>query len=92
MTINREPSAILSALGALLASLTKVVVILDVVTWDADQLAAVSLVIDTLIIFLGAVFIRSQVTPTASPALKTGTEVRQLDPVTGQPTGDTTTV
>ena len=73
--MNREPTAILTALGALLASLAKVAVLLDLVDWDADQLAGLSLVIDNIILLLGALFIRSQVTPVSDPRLPIGTEV-----------------
>lgn len=91
MNINREPSAILSGLGALLASITKLLVILHIVAWDADQLAAVGLVVDSAIILLGALFIRSQVTPVSSPALPANTVVKVLG-TDGKPTGDTTTI
>lgn len=89
--MNREPSAILSALGVFLASLAKAAVLLDLVAWDADQLAIVGLVIDNAIIVLGALFIRANVTPTASPALQAGTEVAVLDKA-NKPTGETSTV
>lgn len=73
--MRTEPTAVLTALGALLASLAKVAVLLDVVAWDADQLAGISLVIDTFILFLGALFIRSQVTPIHHPSVTEGTTV-----------------
>lgn len=82
--MTKEPSAVISALGAFLASLAKMAVLLDIVQWDADQLAGVSLVIDSLIILLGAVFIRSQVTPVSSPSLPAGTDVRLPDGGAGE--------
>lgn len=88
--MNREPSAVISALGAFLASLAKVAVLLHLVNWDAEQLAGISLVIDNALIVLGALFIRSQVTPVSKPALESGTEVAVLK--AGSPTGETTTV
>lgn len=91
MTINREPSAILSALGALLAAIAQLLVILNIVDWDADQLAAVNLVATSAIILLGAIFIRSQVTPIKSPALEQGTQVTVLD-ADGKVTGEKSTV
>ena len=77
--MNREPTAILTAFGAMLASLAKLAVLLDIVAWDADQLAGVSLVIDSMILFLGALWIRSQVTPAKHPSLTSGTEVKVTD-------------
>lgn len=76
--MNREPTAILTALGAFLASLAKVAVLLDLVDWNADQLAGLSLVIDNLILLLGALFIRSQVTPVSNPTVPKGTEVQSV--------------
>jgi hypothetical protein len=73
--MNREPTAVLTALGALLASLAKVAVLLRLVEWDADQLAGVSLVIDNALLVLGALFIRGQVTPTSDPRLPVGQSV-----------------
>lgn len=88
--MNREPTAILTALGALLASLAKVAVLLNLVDWNADQLAGISLVIDNLILLLGALFIRSQVTPVKSPVLSEGTVVTTTSPTTGAVSGETT--
>lgn len=88
--MNREPTAVLTALGALLASLAKVAVLLDLVDWNADQLAGLSLVIDNLILLLGALFIRSQVTPTKAPVLSEGTVVTTTNPTTGAVSGETT--
>ncbi len=90
--MNREPSAILSALTAFLAAITKMLVLLHVVDWDAQQLASVDLVSTTAIILFGALFLRSQVTPIKSPALTEGSVVTVLDKDSGQPTGDKTTV
>src|SRR5687768_16435828 len=77
--MNREPTAVLTALGALLAAISKAAVLLDIVAWDADQLAGISLVIDTLILTLGALFIRSQVTPIHRPTIEAGTAVTVTD-------------
>jgi hypothetical protein len=73
--MNREPTAVLAAIGAFLASLAKVAVLLDIVEWDANQLAGISLVIDNFLLVMGALFIRSQVTPTADPRLEIGSSV-----------------
>jgi hypothetical protein len=75
--VNREPTAITTALGAFLASLAKVAVLLGLVDWDAEQLAGITIVIDSFIIFLGALFIRSQVTPTSDPRLDVGQSVNE---------------
>lgn len=87
--MNREPSAIISALGAFLSAIAKVAVLLNLVDWNADQLAGISLVIDTFLILLGALFIRSQVTPVKSPVLSEGTVVTTTSPTTGAVTGET---
>lgn len=87
--MNKEPSAVISALGAFLASLAKVAVLLHLVDWDAEQLAGVSLVIDNALIVFGALFIRSQVTPVAAPSLPEGTEVTVLN-AQGKPSGTST--
>ena len=73
--MTREPTAVLAAIGALLASVVKVAVLLDLVQWNADQLAGVSLVIDNALLVLGALLIRSAVTPTSDPRLEIGTSV-----------------
>lgn len=73
--MTREPTAVLTAIGALLASVAKVAVLLDLVEWDAEQLAGISLVIDNALLVLGALFIRSQVTPIHDPRLEVGTSV-----------------
>jgi hypothetical protein len=86
--VNREPTAIITALGLFLAALTKAAVLLDLVAWDAEQLAGISLVIDSALVVLGAIFIRDRVTPVASPQLPAGTTVTVEQPGT---TPNTTT-
>lgn len=83
--MNREPTALISALGLFLSAIAKAAVLLGIVAWDADQLASVSLVIDSMLVVLGALFIRSRVTPVASPSLPSGTAVTL-------PNGDAATV
>jgi hypothetical protein len=73
--MTREPTAVLAAIGALLASVVKVAVLLDLVQWNADQLAGVSLLIDNFLLVLGALLIRSVVTPTSDPRLEVGASV-----------------
>jgi hypothetical protein len=45
--MNREPTAIITAIGVFLSALTKAAVLLNLVDWDAEQLAGISLVIDS---------------------------------------------
>jgi hypothetical protein len=73
--MTREPTAVLGALGVFLASLAKLAVLMGWVDWSAEQLAGLTLVIDSALITLGTLFIRSQVTPTASPRLEVGQSV-----------------
>lgn len=77
--MNREPTAWIAAVGVFLSALTKAAVLLDLVEWDAGQLAGISLVIDSGLVVLGAAFIRDRVTPVASPQLAEGTDVRLPD-------------
>ena len=86
MTINREPTAVVSALGLFLSAIAKAAVLLGVVDWDADQLASVSLVLDSMLVVLGALFIRARVTPLASPSLAEGTQVTMANGVQGEVT------
>jgi hypothetical protein len=74
-TVNREPTAIITAVGVFLSALTKAAVLLGFVDWDVEQLAGISLVIDSGLVVIGALLIRERVTPTASPRLDIGTEV-----------------
>jgi hypothetical protein len=72
--VNREPTAVIAALGAFLASLVKVAQLLGFVDLDGNQMAGVTLVIDSFLILMGALFIRSQVTPANENArLEVGT-------------------
>ncbi len=72
---GREPTVIVAAIGGFLSALTKAAVLLRLVDWDAEQLAGISLVIDSFLILLGAVLIRQNVTPTADPRLDEGTSL-----------------
>lgn len=82
--MNREPTAIISAVGLFLSSLAKAAVLLGLVQWDAEQLAGISLVIDSFLVVLGAILIRTQVTPLASPRLDVGTEVNHGNAVVAE--------
>jgi hypothetical protein len=73
--VNREPTAIITAIGVFLSAVTKALVLLDITDWNADQLAGISLVIDSGLVVIGALLIRDRVTPTADPRLPTGTDV-----------------
>ena len=77
--MTREPSLIITAVGVFLSALTKAAVLLGVVDWDVEQLAGVSLVIDSGLVVIGALLIRDRVTPTASPRLAEGTVVTTTD-------------
>jgi hypothetical protein len=66
--MNREPTAVIAAFGGFLASLVKVAQLLGIVDLDGDQMAGVTLVIDNFLLLMGALFIRSQVTPANSHA------------------------
>lgn len=78
--MGTEPTATTSAIGLFLSSLVKAAVLLHLVDWDADQLAGVSLVIDSALVVFGALFIRARVTPTSNPTLPAGTTVTVTDP------------
>jgi hypothetical protein len=88
--MNREPTAIITAIGVFLSALTKAAVLLNLVDWDAEQLAGISLVIDSGLVVIGAFFIRERVTPVASPSLPSGTTVTVEQP--GNTPNTTTTV
>jgi hypothetical protein len=73
--MTREPTIIIAAIGGFLSALTKAAVLLKIVDWDVDQLAGISLVIDSFLVLLGALLIRGVVTPTGAPTLANGTQV-----------------
>jgi hypothetical protein len=73
--MTREPTAIITAIGVFLSAVTKALVLLDITDWNAEQLAGISLVIDSGLVVIGALLIRERVTPTADPRLQVGTEV-----------------
>jgi len=73
--MTREPTAIITAVGVFLSALTKAAVLLGLVAWDVDQLAGISLVIDSGLVVFGALLIRERVTPIADPRLPLGTAV-----------------
>lgn len=75
--MNREPTAVITAIGVFLSALTKAAVLLHLVEWDALQLAGVSLVIDSGLVVIGALMIRERVTPVADPRLPIGTVVNE---------------
>ena len=66
--IQREPAAIAAAIIAVL----QVLVIFNVVTLTVDQLATVN----TAMVLVLGLFVRQVTTPTASPTLSAGTEVK----------------
>lgn len=88
--MSREPTAVITTLGAFLASVVKVAQLLGFIELDGDQMAGVTLVIDNFLLLAGALFIRNQVTPTSDPVLDVGTsvnhghavvsEVNEIDP------------
>jgi len=86
--MNREPTTIITAIGVFLSALTKAAVLLDLVDWNVEQLAGISLVIDSGLVVLGAFLIRERVTPTAAPQLPSGTDVTVTS--NGRVTGTTT--
>ena len=87
--MNREPTAWIAAIGVFLSALTKAAVLLNLVDWDVEQLAGISIVIDSGLVLLGAALIRDRVTPTTSPRLQEGTVVTTTD-VAGTTTGTAT--
>lgn len=88
MSINREPSVIIPAVSAVVSAAIKVAVLLGWVTWDADQLAGISLLVDAVLALASALLVRSVVTPVASPRLPEGTTVTTTS--AGRVTGTTT--
>ena len=84
--MNREPTAIITAIGVFLSALTKAAVLLNIVDWNVEQLAGISLVIDSGLVVIGALLIRDRVTPTASPSLPEGTSVTMADGTQGEVT------
>lgn len=91
--MSSEPVArittVTTAVSALLASVVKAVVLLDIVDWTADQLAGITLVVDNALAVISLLaiilLVRPQVTPVASPELPIGTRVNER--VDDQPTG-----
>jgi hypothetical protein len=73
--MTREPTAVITAVGVFLSALTKAAVLLGLVDWDTEQLAGISLVIDSGLVVIGALLIRDRVTPTADPRLPVGSDV-----------------
>lgn len=65
--MNREPIGITGLVVAFLTSITNAAVLLGMVVWDIEQLAAVDLVITNGAILGGVIFARSKVTPVADP-------------------------
>lgn len=88
MSLNREPSVIIPAVSAVVSAAIKVAVLLGWVTWDADQLAGISLLVDAVLALASALLVRSVVTPVASPRLPEGTTVTTTS--AGRVTGTTT--
>lgn len=88
MSLNREPSVIIPAVSAVVSAAIKVAVLLGWVTWDAEQLAGISLLVDAVLALASALLVRSVVTPVASPRLPEGTTVTTTS--AGRVTGTTT--
>lgn len=84
MSINREPSVIIPAVSAVISAAIKVAVLLGWVTWDAEQLAGISLLVDAVLALASALLVRSVVTPTAAPKLPAGTDVTLPDGTSGR--------
>lgn len=88
MSINREPSVIIPAVSAVVSAAIKVAVLLGWVTWDAEQLAGISLLVDAVLALASVLLVRSVVTPVAAPKLPEGTTVTTTS--AGRVTGTTT--
>lgn len=88
MSLNREPSVIIPAVSAVVSAAIKVAVLLGWVTWDAEQLAGISLLVDAVLALASALLVRSVVTPVAAPRLPEGTTVTTTS--AGRVTGSTT--
>ena len=65
--MSREPVTIAGATVALLTSITKALVLLDIVSWNVEQLAAIDLIITNGAILGGVIFARGLVTPVNDP-------------------------
>ena len=81
--MTREPTATITAIGVFLSAVTKAAVLLGFVDWNVEQLAGISLVIDSGLVVIGALLIRDRVTPVASPSLPQGTDVTMSDGTAG---------
>lgn len=78
--MNREPTLVITAIGVFLSAITKAAVLLEIVDWDTAQLAAISLVIDSGLVVIGALIVRDRVTPVSAPHLPVGTTVNESLP------------
>ena len=64
--MKREPVLTAAMFTAVVVAAVNVIVILDIVAWDSDQLAAVNVLVTTLVALLFAVWARGRVTPVAA--------------------------
>ena len=75
MSFAREPAVIIAAISAFASAVLKALQLLGILEWNGDQIAAISLVVDTGLFLFAALFIRGNVTPTADPRLPAGPPV-----------------
>ena len=73
--MHREPVAIIAAVRELISAALKMLVILNLVVWSAEQTAAILLVADAALTVISTTLSRSQVTPLAAPRLPADTPV-----------------
>ncbi len=75
MKLNTEPVAWAAALLALFGGVIALLNVFEVTHWTPDQTAAVTTVASLAIAFILTVFVRSAVTPVASPTIPGATVV-----------------
>lgn len=90
-------TAIIAAVGTLIASAVKASVLLGLVAWTPEQVAGITLVVDNALVVVSSlliiVLVKDKVTPVAAPNLPIGTTVNAnspaptgvVEPVAGQP-------
>jgi uncharacterized membrane protein YkgB len=79
MTFQREPLAIITAIITVIEMLLPMLVVLNVVSLSADQIAAIMAFVVALGGLAGVFFVRPRVTPVADPRNNEG---KTLVPVT----------
>lgn len=73
--MTTEPIALTSLIKESISAMIKLLVLVGLVAVDAEQLAAILLVVDTLLALAAAIYARTRSTPTAAPVLPVATPV-----------------